>query len=327
MNIEMLKEKVLAGGAISQEEAIALTQTKDKQTLYNAANEIREKMAGNKMDLCSITNAKSGKCSEDCKWCSQSAFFKTKIEEYEMVDEKEAVEAAVSNAKQGVHRYSLVTSGRAISNSNLDRLVNIYGKIREKASIGLCASMGLLDKARLQKLKDAGVEHYHCNLETSRSHFPNMCSTHSFDQKVLTIKWAQEIGMKVCSGGILGLGETMEQRIEMAFELNEIGVKSIPLNILNPIEGTAMEGTAALTDDEILTSFAIFRFINPDASIRFAGGRLQIKHIQEQALKAGINAALVGDLLTTIGSNIEEDKKDFQAAGFVLDTSALSEKQ
>lgn len=316
VNIEILKKRVLEGGTITPAEATALSQTADKEALYEAAGEIREKFSGKKFDMCSIINAKSGKCSEDCKWCAQSAFFKTDIKTYELVDEREAVEQACKNAEQGVHRYSLVTSGRALSDANLNKLIGVYQKIQKKTNIGLCASMGLLDKSRLQKLKDNGIEHYHCNLETARSFFPKLCTTHSYDQKVLTIKWAQEIGLKVCSGGIIGMGETMEDRIEMAFELNSLGIKSIPLNILNPVEGTPLQGTAPLTDEEILTSFALFRFINPKANLRFAGGRLQIRHIQEKALQSGINAALVGDLLTTIGSNVEQDKADFSKAGF-----------
>ena len=318
IDIDSTKQKVLNGLSISFQEARDLSHVSNKEDLYKAAGAIRDNFSGRQFEMCSIINAKSGKCSEDCKWCAQSTFYSTNIQTYEMVDEKEAVEQACSNARQGVHKYSLVTSGKSLSDANINQLVSLYKQIKQKTNIALCASMGLLDKNRLMKLKEAGVEHYHCNLETSRSFFPTLCTTHSYDQKVQTIRWAQEFGLEVCSGGIIGMGETMDDRIELAFELNALGIESIPVNILNPVDGTPLEGMAPLSDEEILTTFALFRFINPKAKIRFAGGRLQIKHLQEKALKAGVNAALVGDLLTTIGSNVEEDKEAFQLAGFVI---------
>lgn len=316
IDVESYKIKVLNGQSLTYDEAVAISRSTNKEQLYKAAGEIRDHFSGKQFDMCSIVNAKSGKCSEDCKWCAQSTFYSTNIQTYEMVDEKEAVEQACSNARQGVHKYSLVTSGKSLSDANINQLVSVYKQIKQKANIALCASMGLLDKNRLMKLKTAGVEHYHCNLETSRSFFSTLCTTHSYDQKVQTIRWAQEIGLEVCSGGIIGMGETMNDRIELALELNALGIESIPVNILNPVDGTPLEGMKPLSDEDILTTFALFRFINPKAKIRFAGGRMQIKHLQEKALKVGVNAALVGDLLTTIGSNVEEDKQAFAKAGF-----------
>ena len=175
--------------------------------------------------------------------------------------------------------------------------------------------MGLLRKPELQKLKDAGVERYHCNIETAASHFPSLCSTHTFEDKLRTIRDAQSIGMKVCSGGIFGMGETLAQRIEMAFALRELGVDSIPINILNPIEGTPLYGSKPLSDEDVLVSIALFRFINPTAHLRFAGGRNLISQIQEKALCAGVSAALVGDYLTTLGASIEQDKAMFKRLG------------
>jgi len=319
MSILSIKENILKGNQISFDEAIELYKSQDKELLYKSAGEIRDTFAGKKFDTCSILNARSGKCSENCKWCSQSVHHNTNIEVYDVISSKEALEVAKQNDNYGVNRFSLVTSGRALDNMRLDKLLKVYDDIRSNTKLHMCASMGLLNRDQLQKLKDRGVEHYHCNLETARSFFPNLCSTHTYDEKVETIKMAQEVGLKVCSGGIMGMGETMEQRIEMAFELKQIGVKSIPLNILNPIEGTPMEGTTPLTDDEVLTTIALFRFINPDANLRFAGGRNIIKHIEEKAMQAGINSALVGDLLTTIGSDVKTDFKKFEAAGFSLE--------
>ncbi len=316
--VELLKQKVLNGESIDQLEAKALLNWPNKEELYAASNEIRIHNHGYAMDMCSILNARSGKCSEDCKWCSQSAFHKTNIEEYELVDLKEAEEMAESNAEKGVHKFSLVTSGRAISNHNLDKLCGVYKSIKRNTSIRLCASMGLLKKEQLQKLKESGVEHYHCNIETAPSFFSELVSSHTMEEKTQTIKQAQAIGMEVCSGGIIGMGETPEQRIEMAFTLRQLNILSIPINVLTPIKGTQLEGMKKLSDEEILTTFALFRFINPKAKIRMAAGRNLFAHIQEKALAAGVNAALVGDFLTTIGSNINQDKEIFTKAGFSI---------
>ena len=316
IRVDEVRLKLLRGEVINRIEAIELSEIKDRNALYQLAGEVRQKFAGNIFDTCSIVNAKSGKCEEDCKWCSQSAHHNSEVETYELIDAKEAIDQAKHNDAKGIKRFSLVTSGRALSTRIMDRIVGIYKEIQTQTNLEMCASFGLISSEQLLELKANGISHYHCNLETSRSFFPSLCSTHSYDEKVAVIKAAQEAGLKVCSGGILGMGETMQQRIELAFELRDLGIKSVPLNILNAVEGTPLEGKVPLSDEEILTTFALYRLILPDANIRFAGGRHQIKHIQTKALKSGINAALVGDLLTTIGSDIEEDMKDFKLAGF-----------
>ena len=316
--IEVLKEKVLNGGQISREEAVKLSKEEDKQALYRAAGEIRDQLAGRRFDTCSIINARSGRCSEDCKWCAQSAFFKTDIEEYELVSEKVCLEMAKLNDEYGVDKFSFVTSGRTLSERNIDRLCEYARKIKENSGLHLCASMGLLNKAQLQKLLDAGIRRYHCNLETSSAYFSKLCTTHSVEEKIKTIRAAQEIGMEVCSGGIIGMGESMEDRIDLAMTLRELNIKSIPLNVLNPIPGTPLEGTPALSDEEVLTTIAVFRFIHPDAYLRFAGGRMLIAHIETEAIQAGINAAIVGDLLTTVGSKVREDMEKVKEMGFSL---------
>ncbi len=316
--IQTIKKRLLNGGVISQAEALALAKIDNKEGLYDLANTIRQHFKGDYMELCSIMNAKSGKCSQDCKWCSQSMFHNTNVEEYELVDLKEAENLAEENAQKGVDRFSLVTSGRVISNKNLDQLCGVYRKINQKSSIHLCASMGLLNRQQLDKLYDSGVSHYHCNIETAPSFFPEMCSSHTIEDKVKTIKAARDAGMGVCSGGIIGMGESMEQRIEMAFYLAELGIESIPINVLMPVKGTKLAEIEPLSDEEILTTFALFRLINPMANIRLAGGRSLITHIQDKALKAGVSAALVGDYLTTIGTNIVQDKETFKDAGFIV---------
>jgi biotin synthase len=313
-----LTEKIKNGYLISQDEALALAGTEERQTLYNCANEIRAHFSGNRMELCSITNAKSGKCSENCKWCSQSAWHKTKIDVYPIVERQRAVDEATNNAKLGVHRHSLVTSGKQVTDAELTEFIAILGDIRAHSSIRLCVSMGLLTLNQLERLRDAGVERYHCNLETAPSYFPEVCTTHSIEEKLSTIRQAQQVGLEVCSGGIIGMGESMAQRVELAHLLRELGIRSIPINILNPIAGTALEGMKSLSEDEVLTTMALFRFINPGAQLRFAGGRLLIRSYQHRALKAGINASIVGDMLTTLGSGVAEDIRDFAEAGFTF---------
>jgi len=318
LTISQLEEKVLSGERLSPEEALWLAQFAEKEALYAAANRIREHFCGNKMDLCTIVNAKSGKCSEDCKWCSQSAHHQTNIQVYDLINPEEAYSQARHNEAAGAHKFSLVTSGRALSHHHLDKLCNIYKYVaKETPKLQLCASMGLLDSEKLQKLIDSGVKNYHCNIETAPSFFSELCSTHTTEEKIETIRTARSLGMGICSGGIIGMGETVEQRVEMALVLQELEVESIPLNILNPIAGTALENQSPLTDEEILSTIAVFRFTNPKAMIRFAGGRNLILHIQDKALKAGINAALIGDLLTTIGGvGMKQDIEDFKKSGF-----------
>jgi len=313
-----LENKIINGYKISIEEAILLAQTPYKHTLYNSANNIRKHFCGDKIDLCSITNAKSGLCSEDCKWCSQSAHHSSDIEVYEMVDTATALSHVAESDKNGVSRHSLVTSGRTVSTKNLNRLIEIYKEIQKNSDIGLCASMGLLNKQQLKDLKNAGVNNFHCNLETAPSKFTELCTTHTIEEKIETLQNAKEVGLNICSGGIIGMGETVEQRIELAFTLRNLDVKSIPLNILNPIKGTKLYGIDSISEEDVLTTFAIFRFINPDAFLRFAGGRLLIKGYQEKALKSGINASIVGDLLTTIGSTVNDDINNFAKAGFTI---------
>ena len=311
-----LEERLLNGGQVTYEEALLLSEALDKEALYAAADRIRAHFHGNRVDLCSIVNARSGRCSENCKWCSQSKFHHTDIEVYDLIPREAAVRQALQNEKAGVRKFSLVTSGRTISHDNLDKLCEIYRTLQQESGLELCASMGLLDREKMQKLYDAGVRNYHCNIETAPSYFPELCTTHTIGEKKETLRYAREVGMKRCSGGIIGMGETMEQRIEMAFALRNMEVESIPVNVLNPIPGTPMEGTARLSDEEILTTMALFRFINPQAWIRFAGGRTLILGIQDKALRAGINATIVGDMLTTKGITMEDDIAHIKSLGF-----------
>lgn len=322
--INHLKEKVLNGGELTEAEAMSLaTLTTDEyEELLEAAAEITDRFGSRDFDSCSIINARSGRCPEDCKWCAQSAHHKTDIAVYQLVDHDTCMELADYNHRRGIGRFSLVTSGRTLSGKALDTVCDYYRELSKRESgMGLCASMGLLDSESLRRLHEAGVERYHCNLETAPSHFPTLCSTHTIDDKIKTIEAAREAGMEVCSGGIIGMGETMEQRVEFALTLRRIRPVSIPINVLSPIPGTPLENADPLTDRDILQTVAIFRMIHPHAVLRFAGGRALIdRETQRKALRIGINGSIMGDLLTTIGSQIDEDIAMIRECGYNFET-------
>lgn len=318
--IQRLKNKLLSGGEITPDEAYGLADAvtpENQQELWDAASEITKHFNVPVFDSCSIINARSGKCPENCKWCAQSGHFKTKVDIYPLISREECMATAEYNRRQGIRRFSLVTSGRKMSGADLDTACGYFDELRRKGGLGLCASMGLLDKDELQKLYDAGVRRYHCNLETAPSHFTELCSTHTIDDKINTINAAREIGFEVCSGGIIGMGETRRQRVELALTLRRVEPLSIPINILCPIPGTPLEGSAPLPDSEIITTIALFRFVHPRTTLRFAGGRAGLKRdTQLMAVKIGMNGGIVGDLLTTIGSTVAEDKSLVKEGGY-----------
>lgn len=309
--------KIIGGHRLGYNEALELLRATPREELYELADALREHFCKKTIATCMIMNAKSGACPEDCKWCAQSAKHKTGIPVYKLVGYGEAFSDAMTARRAGVARFGLVTSGRRPSTTEFKNIVGIYDRLHDEIDgISFCSSLGLLTRDELQALYDAGVRRYHCNMETAPSFFSSVCSTHSIEEKIATVRAAKEVGMQVCSGGIIGMGESEEQRIELAVLLHDIGADSIPVNLLQPIKGTPLENAVPLTDEEALTAFAMFRIVNPEAEIRFAGGRASIKHIQEKALKSGVSASLVGDLLTTVGSSVQEDLAMFRRLGY-----------
>ena len=313
--INTLKEKIIGGGLIDKSEAMSLLDV-DIEQLCAAADEIRSKLNGSKIDTCTILNGKSGLCTENCKYCAQSAHNHTGVKEYPMLTVSEIVERGLENAKLGVDRFDVVTAGLRLNDAEVDTLCKAYSQIKDQTDLELCSSNGLLSYEQFVRLHDAGVTRIHNNLETSRRFFPSVCTTHTYDEKIETIRAAKKAGMEICSGGIIGMGETMEDRIDMALELQSLGVRSIPINVLMPIKGTALENQPPLSDEEILRTVALFRFINPKADIRLAGGRKLLEDHGRQAFKSGANASIIGNMLTSIGNNVDEDFAMFEELGF-----------
>lgn len=317
-NLDNLYNKIINEENINKEEALSLLCV-DKAMLWKKANDIRNIMCEDSFDLCSIINGKSGLCSENCKYCSQSKFYNTNCETYSLIDEETVLKQAIQNEKEGAHRFSIVTSGKKLDKNEIEKVSKIYSLLNEKTNIKLCASHGLQDYEDFIKLKNSGVTRIHNNLETSQNFFPKICSTHSYEDKVKTIKDAQKAGLEVCSGGIINLGESFEDRIDLAIELRNLNITSIPINILNPIKNTPLENNGKLEYDEIKTVFAIFRFINPKAQIRLAGGRGQLDDLGKEIFKAGANAAITGKMLTIEGISIKNDHELLKSLGFSIE--------
>ncbi len=319
-NIREIESRIYAGGSITEQEAYDLAKTEgaDLEELYEAAHRITKHFGSPVFDSCSIINARSGKCSEDCKWCAQSAHYSTNVECYPLVDHDVCMEMADYNCRMGIRRFSLVTSGRAMSGRTMEKVCGYYREISDNSDLYLCASMGLLSDEDMKALHEAGCKRYHCNMETAPSFFPTLCSTHTQADKMKVIEAARREGMEICSGGIIGMGETMDQRVEFALFLKkEVDPVSIPLNILHPIPGTPLEHQAPLSDEEVLKTVAVFRFVHPKIVLRFAGGRDTMSpELQRKSIYVGVNGSIMGDLLTTVGSKIADDKKMVEEMGY-----------
>jgi len=305
-----LVKKIKSGGEITFDEALALGELQGEQLneLFLAALLVTRSLHGNRVDLCSIMNVKSGRCSEDCVFCAQSGHYRTDINIYPLLTKEDILERAYQMEYQGARRFSLVTSGKGVLDSDFEKILAIYETLREKTSLSLCASLGIIDYDKALRLKKAGVTTYHHNIETSQSFYPEICSTHSFNERVETIRAARKAGLDICTGGIIGLGEGWQQRVEMAFQLKELRPVSVPVNILNPIKGTPLWDSFVPAPLEILKTLAMFRLVLPGVILRLAGGReAALRDLQSTALLSGINGLMVGDYLTTSGRSVGDD--------------------
>lgn len=316
MDMTTLADEIIAGRRISRQDDLNMFLTCSLKELCEGADRIREHFIGDKVDLCSIINGRSGKCPEDCKYCAQSAHNHTKCEIYDFLPEEKIVDACKLNESEGVDRFSIVTAGRALSGEEFEKAIHAYETMHAECKIDLCASMGFLNAEQLHRLHEAGVTSYHHNIETSRRNFPNICTTHTYEQKIETLKLVKEEGMCACSGGIIGMSETWEDRLDMAISLAELGIDSIPINALMPIEGTPLENQPQLTKDEILRTIAFFRYINPEANIRLAAGRALLTNDGELAFQSGASATITGNMLTTAAcATIRSDKQMLKDLG------------
>lgn len=317
--IEALKEKAIKQKGIDCDDAMRLYSAGLNRpfTLFACASEIMEFFKGKNISFCSIVNAKSGLCPEDCRFCAQSSYHRTEADVYPLLSADELIKKAEIAKGQGASMFGIVTSGTQIDTE--DEWETIEEAIKGINAIGIkpCGSLGMLDASRAERLRDAGLFRYHHNLETARSNFNNICTTHRYDDDIETIRNAKKAGLTTCCGGIIGLGETMAQRIEMAFTIKELDVDSVPVNILNPIKGTPLEDQPLLSPMEVLITLAIFRFILPDKDIKVCGGKEKnLRQLLPLAIVAGCNSLMTGNYLTTPGRNAESDIEMIRDLGF-----------
>jgi len=304
---------------IERDEALALLKPERREELRERAHEMTLNCVEKRFDFCAIINAKSGRCTENCKWCAQSAHWKTGCETYGWVGTEACVKAAKEAEANGADRIGIVTSGRTLSHEDVDNVCAALHEMRKASRIGLCASLGLLTEEDLKRLKDAGLQRVHCNLETAPSLFPSLCSTHSTSDKLATLRAAKKLGFQVCCGGIIGMGETDEQLVEFAFALKEIAPDSIPVNVLHPIEGTPLGGKGILDPERVIDSVALLRLVNPSTPLRFAGGRRDMSdETAAKCIYVGMSAGIAGPLLTTPGADFDDDRELALRAGYTV---------
>ena len=313
MNLIELADEIINGRRLSYSDSFNVFKNTNIEELCKAANKIQKHFQKDKVELCAITSGKNGKCSENCKFCAQSSWYKTNCHVQDYPDPAELLKIAVEHSCKGIKRFSIVSSGKGILQKDYQKVLESFSLIHKNTDFELCASLGFMTAEQLTELKKAGVSRIHCNLETSKRYFPQVCTTHTFEMKVDMIKRAKAAGFSICSGGIIGMGESLEDRIDFALTLSELKVDSIPVNVLNPIPGTPFENRPVLSEEEIMQAIAIFRFINPEADIRLAGGRTLYNFTK--AFTSGASSSITGNYLTTSGYSVESDTKTLQALG------------
>ncbi len=313
-HIISITEKIRAdnGYSISETDARELATLPDRETigLLTGANRIRSRFFGNDVFTCTIVNAKSGRCSEDCAFCAQSGHYRTGAEIYPLMTRTELIDRALEMDDAGVTHYSMVTSGFRLTDAEIDTICEVTAEIRQRTGLTVCGSIGVINREQAEKLVQSGVKNYHHNLETAESYFPEICTTHTYAEDIASIKTAAEAGLSICSGGIMGLGESWDQRIELAMTLKALDVEKIPLNFINPVDGTKMAGRPLLPSMTALKCIALFRFIHPKRHITICGGRdVTLQDFQSWIFFAGATGVMTGNYLTTTGRDIAKDKQ------------------
>lgn len=318
-----IEARAARGIGISEAEALAigeLTEADQLEALFACTRAVREHHKGHFINTCGITNARSGRCPEKCNFCSQSAHFDTAAPTYTTKDADTIVAEAEAAFEGGVREFSIVMAGRAITaDKDLQVLETAFRTIREKTGLQTCASLGLMSKQGLARLQAAGMESMHHNLETARSHHPNIVESHTYDEERETVRNAKELGMYVCSGGIFGMGESWAQRVELALDLRALDVDSVPVNFLNPRPGTPMEGRHELSPLDCLRIIAMLRLVMPTKDIIVCGGReMNLLERQDTMFDAGANGLMLGNYLTTRGTALAEDIALLESQGLVV---------
>ncbi|MEK6747931.1 MAG: biotin synthase BioB [Pseudomonadota bacterium] len=319
--IDAITQRILAGGAMTADEGRWMIALPDAYTpwLMAGADRLRKTYRGDEVEVCAISNVRSGNCSENCSFCGQSGHYQTAAPKYNYISETQLAEQAQRARAWGVSDFGIVSKGWGLRSDKERTQVSAYlDTLQTQSDVGRCASLGVLDRENAQYLKQKGLENYHHNLETAASFFDKVCTSHTYQENIDTIRFATEAGMRVCAGGILGMGESLDQRIELAETLRDLGVESVPLNFLNPIAGTPMAGQTPLSPLEILRAIATFRYMLPKAEIRIAGGRHFLGDMQSMIFMAGASGVMVGDYLTTKGRRVEDDIKMMKDLGLEI---------
>ncbi len=317
-----LAAQIVSGEPVDEDVYKALSQTEEKDvfSMMAGANIIRDAFFKNKVHFCTICNGKSGRCSEDCTFCSQSKYVDTDINIYPLLSKADLQKGAIDSVNSPINRYSIVTSGKGLPKNEIEKIAEAFSELEYK-NLSFCVSLGILDEEDFKMLKGAGVGRYHHNLETARSHFDRICTTHTFQDRVDTINAAKKAGMSICAGGIFGTGETMEQVLELALELKGLDVDAVPINFLSPIKGTPLENCNYLTPLKCLKIIALFRYVLPRQDLLICGGRVQnIKMLHPMIFNAGASGLMTGRYLTTDGNQLEDDMEMIRQLGFEIRT-------
>jgi len=314
----LLAEDIIKNRLPEKETCKEILQTPDADImgLLNGADLIRNHYFGKEIHLCTICNGKSGRCSEDCRFCSQSAFYRTDAPNYPIMKTEDLAGAGIKASETPINRYSIVTTGKGLPTGEVKAVAEAMAAL-DGSKIGKCASLGILDRGDLVMLKDAGVNRYHHNLEAGRGYFNRVCTTHTYEERVDTIRSAKSLGMEVCAGGIFGIGETDDHIIELALDLRELDVDSIPVNFLIPIKGTPFESMHNLTPMKCLRIIALFRYVLPDREIIICGGRdYNLGELHNMVFYAGASGVMTGNYLTREGRTLEKDLDMIAGLGF-----------